>query len=187
MSARSPIARSELPRRIVPTTPVLASPRCTSQPNSASFRATRSAVRSSSKPSSGWAWMSRRISGQLVEMVAYLGDDRHGGLQHWLTPAYRFRTGAATRGATTGFGADRRVRCDACSPAFAGVNPSRAQLRLKPRSPAPPSPSPGRSFCRPGCIGRSSWSSSPARRSGWRSWPAPAQPDTDSITSPRGG
>src|SRR3989344_3897017 len=62
MSARRPTAR--LPGRpwITPTTPVLPRPRCTSMPQFASVRATRSEVRSSSKQSSGWAWMSRRMA-----------------------------------------------------------------------------------------------------------------------------
>ena len=49
-----------LPTRSTPTTPVLPMPRWTSMPNSLSFAATRSAVRFSSNPSSGCAWMSRR-------------------------------------------------------------------------------------------------------------------------------
>ena len=49
-----------LPARSTPTTPVLPMPRCTSMPNCFSFAATKSEVRFSSKPSSGWAWMSRR-------------------------------------------------------------------------------------------------------------------------------
>jgi hypothetical protein len=39
-SARSPIARVPRPARNAPTTPVFASPRCTSMPNEASFSAT---------------------------------------------------------------------------------------------------------------------------------------------------
>ena len=65
MSARRPMARFEPPGalpRIVPTTPVRPSPRCTSMPQPSSVRAMTSAVRTSSKQSSGWAWMSRRIA-----------------------------------------------------------------------------------------------------------------------------
>ena len=53
MSARSPTEAWPLPLRNTPTTPVLPTPRCTSMPHSSSFRATRSAVRYSSSPSSG--------------------------------------------------------------------------------------------------------------------------------------
>jgi hypothetical protein len=42
------MARGELPTRMVPTTPVLAIPVVTSQPNSFSLRATISLVRNSS-------------------------------------------------------------------------------------------------------------------------------------------
>ena len=48
-------ARGELPSLSRPTTPVLPIPRCTSMPKEASFSATRSEVRRSSNPSSGWA------------------------------------------------------------------------------------------------------------------------------------
>ena len=55
MSARRPMLRGLVPRFSTPTTPVPASPRCTSRPQAASSRATRSAVRFSLKASSGWA------------------------------------------------------------------------------------------------------------------------------------
>ena len=61
ISARRPIARLPSPLLSTPTTPVPAMPRCTSMPHSSSRRATISEVRCSSKPSSGCAWMSRRI------------------------------------------------------------------------------------------------------------------------------
>src|SRR5262245_32877477 len=60
MSARSPTARLDVPLLTMPTTPVLPSPRWTGMPQSVSALAIRSAVRRSSKHSSGWAWMSRR-------------------------------------------------------------------------------------------------------------------------------
>ena len=63
MSARSPMARwpGSLPR-MVPTTPVPPTPSVTSTPHSRSFAATSAAVRTSSRPISGCAWMSRRIA-----------------------------------------------------------------------------------------------------------------------------
>jgi len=54
------LGTGSLPARSTPTTPVLPMPRCTSSPKWRSFSATKSEVRFSSKPSSGWAWMSRR-------------------------------------------------------------------------------------------------------------------------------
>src|SRR5262245_44278069 len=62
MSARRPSVRLELPFCSTPTTPVLPMPRWTSTPKDSSCDATRSEVRFSWKPSSGWAWMSRRHS-----------------------------------------------------------------------------------------------------------------------------
>ncbi len=50
------------PLRSTPTRPVPAMPRCTSIPQAASCCATRSDVRCSWKPSSGWAWMSRLVA-----------------------------------------------------------------------------------------------------------------------------
>ena len=79
MSALSPIARSELPRRIVPTTPVVARPRCTSQPHSASFVATSIGGALLLEPDLGMGVDVAADRGQLVETVAHLGDDRHGG------------------------------------------------------------------------------------------------------------
>ena len=63
MSARKPIAPwpGRLPRK-VPTTPKPPTCSATSMPQSRSFCATRADVRRSSRPSSGWAWMSRRIA-----------------------------------------------------------------------------------------------------------------------------
>src|ERR1041385_5672562 len=64
MSARRPTARP-LPLFLpftTPTTPVLASPRCTSMPHAPSFSATICEVRFSWKESSGCAWISRRMS-----------------------------------------------------------------------------------------------------------------------------
>src|SRR5574337_534424 len=61
MSARSPTARLDVPFFTMPTTPVLPRPRCTGMPQSVSALAMTSAVRSSWKHSSGWAWMSRRM------------------------------------------------------------------------------------------------------------------------------
>src|SRR5438128_6866797 len=64
MSARRPIARP-LPvasPRMTPTTPVLPTPAWNSTPSAASSRATTSAVRCSSKPSSGCACRSRRTA-----------------------------------------------------------------------------------------------------------------------------
>jgi hypothetical protein len=60
MSARRPIVREDVPLRSTPTTPVRPTPRCTSMPNDSRRCATSPAVRLSAKPSSGWAWMSRR-------------------------------------------------------------------------------------------------------------------------------
>ena len=60
MSARNPMAAVSLPFCKTPTTPVPPMPVWTVRPNSRSFAATNSAVRCSWKPSSGWAWMSRR-------------------------------------------------------------------------------------------------------------------------------
>jgi hypothetical protein len=74
MSARKPMARGLLPTRIVPTTPVLPMPVVTSQPHSLSLVATILDVRSSSKPSSGWAWMSRRMAVSSAEAAAILGS-----------------------------------------------------------------------------------------------------------------
>src|SRR4029077_19136921 len=74
MSARKPIARGLLPTRIVPTTPVLPMPVVTSSPHSLSFLATIAEVRSSSKPSSGWAWMSRRMAVSSAAAAAILGS-----------------------------------------------------------------------------------------------------------------
>ena len=74
MSARSPMARGLLPTRMVPTTPVLPMPVVTSQPHSLSLVATIFDVRSSSKPSSGWAWMSRRMAVSSAEAAAILGS-----------------------------------------------------------------------------------------------------------------
>src|SRR3979490_3157041 len=74
MSARSPMARGLLPTRMVPTTPVLPMPVVTSQPHSLSFLATISDVRSSSKPSSGWAWISRRMAVSSADAAAILGS-----------------------------------------------------------------------------------------------------------------
>src|SRR5689334_6620557 len=62
MSARRPSVASPLPERSTPTTPVPPTLRCTSMPHSSSFCATSSAVRCSSRPSSGLAWMSRRMA-----------------------------------------------------------------------------------------------------------------------------
>jgi hypothetical protein len=59
-SARRPMVRLPSPQRSTPTTPVPAMPVCTSRPHSRSLSATICEVRCSSKPSSGWAWMSRR-------------------------------------------------------------------------------------------------------------------------------
>ena len=66
MSARSPIARSPRRPRTTPTTPVPPMPRWVSMPSASRWRATSSAVRRSSKASSGWAWMSRRIAVSLL-------------------------------------------------------------------------------------------------------------------------
>ena len=55
MSARSPTEAVSLPSRSTPTTPVPPMPRCTWTPKLSSFSATSSAVRCSSKPSSGWS------------------------------------------------------------------------------------------------------------------------------------
>src|SRR5687767_329542 len=74
MSARSPMARGLLPTRMVPTTPVLPMPVVTSQPHSLSLVATIFDVRSSSKPSSGWAWMSRRMAVSSAVAAAILGS-----------------------------------------------------------------------------------------------------------------
>src|SRR5215471_15763451 len=74
MSARSPMARGLLPTRIVPTTPVLPMPVVTSRPHSFSFSATMRLVRSSSKPSSGWAWMSRRMAVSSAAAAAIFGS-----------------------------------------------------------------------------------------------------------------
>src|SRR5574343_715021 len=63
MSARRPMARPQAPPSrpcTMPTTPVVPMPRWMGIPHSVSLAATRSAVRCSSKHSSGWAWMSRR-------------------------------------------------------------------------------------------------------------------------------
>src|SRR6185312_9654040 len=81
MSARSPIALGLLPTRIVPTTPVLPMPVVTSQPHSFSFLATISDVRASSKPSSGWAWMSRRMAVSSAVAAEILGSMFMSGLQ----------------------------------------------------------------------------------------------------------
>ena len=75
MSARSPTARELLPFLTMPTTPVLPSPRCTGIPQSVSARAMTSAVRSSWKHSSGWAWMSRRMA------VMAATSDRMGSIR----------------------------------------------------------------------------------------------------------
>ena len=88
MSARRPIAAGELPRRIVPTTPVSASPRCTSQPNSASFSATRSAVRCSAKRELGMGVDVAADRGQFVLIAAHLGNNRHRSLPDLRTPLH---------------------------------------------------------------------------------------------------
>src|SRR6059058_5961561 len=62
MSARRPTARCDVPFLTMPTTPVPPRPRCTGMPHSVSLAATTSAVRTSWKHSSGWAWMSRRTA-----------------------------------------------------------------------------------------------------------------------------
>ena len=62
MSALRPMARLLVPARSTPTTPVLPTPRWVSMPSASSRSATSAAVRCSSKASSGWAWMSRRIA-----------------------------------------------------------------------------------------------------------------------------
>jgi hypothetical protein len=59
-----------VPFLTMPTTPVVPRPRCTGMPHSVSLAATTSAVRFSSKHSSGWAWMSRRTAA-----MRGLGDD----------------------------------------------------------------------------------------------------------------
>ena len=117
MSARSPIALGLLPTRMVPTTPVLPMPVVTSTPHSLSFSATMRLVRSSSKPSSGWAWMSRRMAVSSADGGGDLGLDVHGdsGLQqegrHYTpkfvamhvrieVPAVRQHIGAGVRGST---------------------------------------------------------------------------------------
>ena len=74
MSARRPMARGLLPTRMVPTTPVLPMPVVTSQPHSFSFWATMVLVRSSSKPSSGWAWISRRMAVSSAAAAAISGS-----------------------------------------------------------------------------------------------------------------
>ena len=74
MSARMPMARGLLPTRMVPTTPVLPMPVVTSQPHSLSLPATIFDVRSSSKPSSGWAWMSRRMAVSSAATAAIFGS-----------------------------------------------------------------------------------------------------------------
>jgi hypothetical protein len=74
MSARSPMARGLLPTRMVPTTPVLPMPVVTSKPHSSSLLATIREVRSSSKPSSGWAWISRRMAVSSADAAAILGS-----------------------------------------------------------------------------------------------------------------
>src|SRR3546814_88260 len=61
-SARRPMTRAPSPTLRVPTTPVLARPRCTAMLKDSSLRATKSAVRTSSKAVSGCAWRSRRQS-----------------------------------------------------------------------------------------------------------------------------
>src|SRR5215831_12333297 len=83
MSARRPMARGLLPTRIVPTTPVRPMPVVTSQPHSLSLVATIFEVRSSSKPSSGWAWMSRRMAVSSAAAAAIFGSILAGmsGLQ----------------------------------------------------------------------------------------------------------
>ena len=70
MSARKATARADVPWRITPTTPVPPSPRCTSIPHSPRRAATRSAVRCSSKQSSGWACKSRRIAAWVSAWVS---------------------------------------------------------------------------------------------------------------------
>ena len=62
MSARMASTGPGRPPSIRPTTPVLPMPVWCGMPSRVSSRATTPAVRTSSKPSSGWAWMSRRIS-----------------------------------------------------------------------------------------------------------------------------
>src|SRR3954462_311488 len=73
MSERSPFAIGLLPTLVVPTTPGLPMPVVTSTPHSLSFSATMRLVRSSSKPSSGWAWMSRRMAGSSADSAGILG------------------------------------------------------------------------------------------------------------------
>ena len=70
MSARSPIARADVPARSVPTTPVPAILRVTSMPHDASLSATIWLVRCSSNPSSGWACRSRRHSVRVAVAAA---------------------------------------------------------------------------------------------------------------------
>src|SRR6478735_3170122 len=62
MSARRPTARALVPFLTMPTTPVVPSPRWIGIPHSVSLAATTSAVRASSKQSSGWACRSRRTA-----------------------------------------------------------------------------------------------------------------------------
>ena len=62
MSARMASTGPGRPPSIRPTTPVRPMPVWWLMPSRVSSRATTPAVRTSSKPSSGWAWMSRRIS-----------------------------------------------------------------------------------------------------------------------------
>ena len=78
MSARRPMLRGALPRRRVPTTPVLARPRCTSQPNSASLAATRSdgAVLLEAELRMGMDVAAD--ARQLRLKLEQAGDDRHG-------------------------------------------------------------------------------------------------------------
>ena len=81
MSARRPTARSLVPFFRMPTTPVVPRPRWIGMPQSVSCLAITSAVRCSSKHSSGWAWMSRRIAAMARGVGEDGFDELHGGLR----------------------------------------------------------------------------------------------------------
>ena len=78
MSARTMTVLPGRPPRSRPTTPVLATPVATSRPMAFSRSATTEAVRSSWKPSSGWAWRSLRISTASSVIFATSGESSGG-------------------------------------------------------------------------------------------------------------
>ena len=83
MSARRPTERPGPLPSMIPTTPVPPMPACTSIPHSLSFSTTMPEVRTSWKPISGWAWMSRRIAAKVSRRSAISGMTGMGAPETW--------------------------------------------------------------------------------------------------------